>query len=207
MLLAATFQTDNDLIATWQAANSAAWCHRLTATITHHACEENQYRSTHKYGDLRCQGCGGLGNQTAGPTLVVVCDADKGADEPSVLDNGADQDAGFVALDEIIDGLNEELLPSDNFDDVEIDLEDDELLALFPELAKDPWPVFPRFSEYQTEAPRRAVYRGRCKKCGGYMENTRERHDDNVFRCLGCGWRTSPDYERNRAIYAAGGVI
>lgn len=217
MLLAHASHTADEQIAAWYAENVAIWCHRLDATINHTTCKENQQRSTHKYGDLRCQGCGGLSNQTKQQSmrpaleLAMVWDADKSIttepDTPSGSAATANPIDGFSALDEIIDRLYGNPEPGDDFEDVELDLDDDELLALFPELAENPWPVVPRFSEYQTEAPRRAVYRGRCIKCRGWMEDTRERHDDNVFRCLGCGWRTSPDYERNRAIYAAGGVI
>jgi len=46
------------------------------------------------------------------------------------------------------------------------------------------------------------VFMGRCRRCGGWMQNTIERHggerDDNVYRCIACGWRTSPEYEANR---------
>ena len=55
-----------------------------------------------------------------------------------------------------------------------------------------------------TAKPRRfAVYQGRCTRCGGYVENTREqgidrRWDDDAHRCLACGWRTSPAYAWNR---------
>ena len=91
--------------------------------------------------------------------------------------------------------------------DCDVDLDDEALLALFPELDEDPWPDYSRVREYQEEAPRQAVYRGRCVKCGGCMDNTRELQDDNVFRCLACSWRTSPEYERNRKIHAAGGYI
>ncbi len=207
MQLAADSQTAYDLIAAWLAGNGAAWCHRMEATISHATCEENQRRSTHKCGDLRCHGCGGLDNQVEPyperPALAVVWDDDKEPDEPPV----AEASAGICAPDPR-GGLNEDPFPADVFDDVELDIdEDEELLKLFPELAEDPWPDYLRASEYQTEAPRRAVYRGRCKRCGGYVEDTRERQDDNVFRCLACGWRTSPENERNRDIHAAGGRI
>lgn len=173
-----------------QIANGSAWCQRLAATLSVAACMQNQ---EHTRLDCRCTGCGGLNNQTPPP---------QAAPDLSLNDKAINS---LSALDEIIDGLYEDPAPGDDFDDVELDLDDEMLLALFPELADDPSPDFPRFSEYQTEAPRRAVYRGRCIKCWGYMENTRERQDDNVFRCLACGWRTSPDYEHNRAIHRAGG--
>ncbi len=55
-----------------------------------------------------------------------------------------------------------------------------------------------------------AVYQGRCIRCGGYMDNTREegtdeKWDDDVYRCLACGWRTSPAYAWNRENPAVAG--
>lgn len=197
--------------AAWQAANEAAYCQRMCATITPATCLTNMYKSNGKDADCRCHGCGGLDNQPQPVRPLYVLDCEENStpvpETPSGSASTAAESDAFTALDEVIDGLYENPLPGDDFDDVEIDLVDDELLALFPELAKDPWPEYPRFSEYQTEAPRHAVYRGRCIKCGGYVDNIRERQDDNVFRCLACGWRTSPEYERNRAIHSAGGEI
>ncbi|MBI2354260.1 MAG: hypothetical protein HYV06_04380 [Deltaproteobacteria bacterium] len=202
---AATSQTADDLLAAWQAEHVVIWCHRLSATISHAVCEDNQRLSA---GDLRCHGCSGLDNQAEArpvrPALAIVWDA--GKDPAEATDNRIE---GLDTLDEVIDGLYEKPSPGDDFDDVELDLDDEELLKLFPELAggdEDIEPDYPRFTEYQTTAPRRAVYRGRCKRCGGYMEDTREHQDDNVFRCLACGWRTGPEYVRNRAIHASGGM-
>jgi len=52
------------------------------------------------------------------------------------------------------------------------------------------------------------VYIGRCIRCDGYMTNALERYDgikdDAVYRCLCCGWRTSPGYAENRAIHHKG---
>lgn len=210
MTLAIAHNPQLDPFIAWQAANGAAWCGRMAATITAAHCDQNRHKA---YVDCRCNGCSGLDKQTPllppkPPALALILDADRtAARKPqTVLDiSGTDDPAdGLGDQDKIIDDFHENPASGDDFDDVEVDLEDEMLLALFPELAEDPWPEEPRFSEYQTEAPRRAVYHGRCQKCGGWVEDTRERHDDNVFHCLSCGWRTSPEYQRNRAIQAAG---
>lgn len=215
MTLATAHTEPLDPYAAWQAASGAAYCERMRAIITHAACEENKCRSAETNGDLRCRFCGGLDNQTPPlkqepPALVLVWDVDKTTKpEPeSALDDSGvgDRIDGLAALDEIIDGLYEDPVPGDDFDDLELDLDDETLLRLFPELARDEdddtSPGFQRFTEYQEAVPRYAVYHGRCKKCrGGYMDNVREWHDDNCFRCLACGWRTGLEYESNRAMH------
>lgn len=176
-----------DPYALWQASNGAARCDRMAAVITAADCERNR---TQIDADCRCSGCGGLDNQqmfdAATPPSTTIDDA---------------QEFAFVDQDP------EENDPCEDLVDFDVDFDDEALLALFPELDEDPWPEYSRVREYQEEAPRRAVYRGRCVKCGGYMENTREHQDDNVFHCLACSWRTSPEYERNRKIHAAWGMI
>ena len=202
-----------DPFAAWQSANDTEWCERLSATITHVTCKENQLISV---GDLRCRGCGGLDNQEQlkqnRPALALVWDADQMLDKPPVTDAASVQDAGLAVLDSLLDDLYSNPLDGDDFDDVELDLDDETLLKLFPELSNDEdereiEQNYANFTAYQESVPRYPVYKGRCRQCGGYMDNTRERHDDNVFRCLACGWRTSPEYERNRTIHAAGGVM
>lgn len=203
MQLAAASHSDNPFAA-WQIENAAARCNRMAAIITAADCERNRNQI---YVDCRCNGCGGLDNQTAPPSLALVWDADKiTTTETDTPSGSAATDDWLTVLDEIIDGLYEDPEPGDDFEDVEVDLDDEELLKLFPELAEDPWPAYPRFNEYQKEAPRRAAYRGRCTRCRGYMDNAREHQDDNVFRCVACGWRTSPEYEHNRSIHAVGGL-
>jgi len=194
-----TVQTNDDLIAAWRLANDVAWCRRLSASITQAACEmnRNMAKANGAFDDCRCKTCGGLENQ-----------ADRLPDRPMFDELPADDHIeGLAALDELIDGLYEEPAPGDDFDDVELDLDEDELLALFPELAGKEEPEQRPFNEHRTAAPRRAVYRRKCIRCEGYMDNIREGHDDTVFRCLNCGWRDSDKYARNRAIHAAGGVI
>lgn len=201
-------QIDNNVIAAWQTANGAAWCRRLAATITHTVCVENQRRSTHKYGDLRCQGCGGLDNQAEmlqpkHPALALVWDADMEPDGPPMA-NGSEDVADTYMADrcgcnfdnEEIDDLLAEMFPFDDLDDEGGEEKQKGNLEAPPE---------PR-------GRRVPVYVGRCARCGGgYMSNDLEMQfdvrDECVYRCHSCGWRTSPQYENNRALFAAGGVI
>jgi hypothetical protein len=198
----------------WQAQNGAAFCNRMSATITAITCENNRKKTGI---DCRCNGCAGLHDQEQPlpkQSAIGWYFDEKPETEPATPPGSASsatkKDA-LAALDEIIDDLYASPLPGDDFDDVELDLDDEQLLALFPELAQsekeDSEINFPRFIEYQTAMPRYAVYKGRCKKCGGYVENVRERQDDNVYRCLSCGWRTGLEYENNREHYSKGGVI
>ncbi len=209
MPLAFAYNPPLDPYAAWKAANGATYCNRMSATITQQQCEHNQRNRSN---DNRCRGCAGLFNQDKSKqirrNLSLLRSVDKiiataEANEPKSHPSNEPID-GLTTLDNIIDGLYTNPLPGDDFDDVVINLDDEQLLALFPELARDEdddtLPGFQRFTEYQTTMPRYAVYRDRCKKCGGYVENCREWNDDNVFRCLACGWRTGPEYESNRAM-------
>lgn len=206
-----------DLYAAWQAVNGAVYCERLQATITPAMCEENQKKSTAKWGDLRCHACGGLHNQTRPiEQKRLLLDLAWNLDEPaeavpkSALDCTGPDDpiSDFAALDQVIEEMYQDPAPADDFEDLEVDLDDEQLLALFPELA-EPDEITQetelRYKEYQAKAPRRAVYHGRCQRCGGWMDNIREHQDDNVFRCFLCGWRTGPEYKQNREIYGMGG--
>lgn len=189
-----------DLYTVWLETNGAKRCHRLNATITPATCLTNLYKSERKSSDLRCAGCGGLDNQPdpgrsfLPPVIVEVPKLDESLND------------GLAVLEKIIDQHFENPAAADDFNDLELELDDDALLALFPELYKGDCDeeYFPAFREYQAPMPHYAVYKGRCKKCGGYVDNIREEHDDNVFRCLACGWRTSPEYELNRLLIAAG---
>ena len=182
----------------WLAANGAAWCHRHNATITPAACLANMCISEGKGSTSRCSGCNGLDNQPE-PDRAFLPPVMAG--DPEAAESLND---GFAALDEIINQHFENPAASDDFDDVEVDLDDAALLALFPELYEGDDTYFPAFKEYQTPAPRYAVYKGRCKRCGGFVENVREWHDDNVFHCLNCGWRVGVQYEENRLLRATG---
>ena len=152
MPLATFSQTNDALIATWQAMNGAKLCSRLCATITHATCEENQHHREHN-----CMGCGGLENQTPRPALVMIWDADKETDEP------AEANFGFDA----IDADDEEPVSNESpFVDEDDDLDDEQLLSLFPELARNDAPGFPRFSEHQEAVRPYPSYEGSCERCG-----------------------------------------
>lgn len=180
---------------------------RLAATITHATCEENQRQSTHKYGDLRCQGCGGLDNQRLAPlsgrersVLRLICNA-----EPEPEPEAAQTDAKAEAVVNAPERTTGAVLDDDTIDDFLADMfpEDDE---------EDEASTEQRFVELADPPERRcrrvAVYVGRCRRCGGYMTNDLERHDgikdDDIYRCFTCGWRTSPGYENNRVLFARG---
>lgn len=209
MSLALACTIENDPYHAWQAANGAAHCQRMAATISLIQCFKNQDYSRSNGGDCRCNGCGGLYDQTPPVKLFLVWNAadktEPEVDAPSGSGSTPAEKDVFADLDAIINELYEEPETDDDFIDVELDLDDEQLLALFPELAlseeEDNEINYPRFTEYQTAMPRYAVYKGHCRKCGGYVDNCRERDDDNVFHCLSCGWRTGPEYELNRIVY------
>lgn len=189
----------SDCYAEWQAANGAAWCQRLSATITPVTCEEQQQQSGGKYGDFRCQGCKGLHDQPEPqpecPVLTFVQRPEELA-RPDASNEGAGigeddrHDSQCQMDDEELDDFLAEMFPDDGTDDDEVEER---------AYIEDP---------PETIGRRAMVYMGRCRRCGGYMTNDLERHDgikdDDVYRCFTCGWRTSPGYERNRAIHAQG---
>lgn len=193
----------------WLAENSA-YCHRLSARITLRACLENQQLSTGLSADLRCFGCNGLYDQSS-PTSPRLCLVSapvsietETAQEPEAL---AEVDLSGLALNispessarilEQNPALVRELLALESEDDEQEPavIEEDGIEEVRPTALQD--------RRHSREYPRRvAVYQGRCIRCGGYVMNDLERHDgirdDEVYRCLSCGWRTSPAYEYNR---------
>jgi hypothetical protein len=216
----------------WLAVHTG-YCKRHRSRLTVTECEKQQQYSQTKAGDFRCAGCSGLNHQpevidefgeygisrpqlklvrpleivesTFSPDnaedekeelsarIAEVSESEQDTDCQNVLQDGAGiRDltvlTGLLGEDDELakelKSLFEEL---DELDAVEIEL---------PELLE---PV------HQTPVkPRRyAVYKGKCKRCGGYMDNTREylsneSWDEDVYRCLACGWRTSPAYAWNR---------
>lgn len=137
----------------------------------------------------RCRGCGGLENQSM-PLLrpeVVTASAPIPSKQAALKDLVlADISAGHPLGDEI---------------GADRPHPDQELLSL----------LFSLFDEEEArERPQRitrrkggvAVYVGRCIRCDGYMSNAIEKqfseHDEEVYRCHNCGWRTSPVYAFNR---------
>lgn len=201
-------QPDPDPYAAWLAANAAAYCQRMRATITHTACAENKRRSGQTYGDNRCRFCGGLDDQ-AGPVLghqpekkpdtCFTKDVDGSpvadlADEALVKGVDVEPPARIGAA--VMDGVEMEKLLSELFGEDENTEDEPETRRVI--YLEDP-------PEKRSSIP---VYTGRCAKCGGYMVNALERHDgiidDDVYRCFSCGWRTSKAYEINRALAAKG---
>lgn len=181
--------------AAWLAANTAL-CLRMNARITVAGCSDNQHQS--KF-DNRCTGCRGLFDQAepvaATPLPFALLDEVEES-QPALKESDAwtfSDDQGRPELDE--DEL-EELLAEYFHDE---DNEHEEMRE--PVRLDDPSDIRPR---------RVPVYIGRCARCHGYMMNALERYDgikdDDVYRCCGCGWRTSPGYEINRAIHAKGGL-
>jgi hypothetical protein len=190
----------DETAATWLAANGAVQCHRLNATITTDACLTNMYVSERKSTDLRCAGCGGLDNQPGPersflPPVVVektaietpemdaipMAISETEVEEELALEDFEDNESGFV-LAITVQGIR-----SDSFDKKLLAM----LEATFEE--EKPRPVRNR---------RFAVFMGRCPRCGGYMANSPEPEDFNVYRCFGCGWRSSPEYQQNRLLCA-----
>jgi hypothetical protein len=201
MTLAIAYNPPLDLFAAWQASNGAVRCNRMGATITAVDCERNRNQT---YVDCRCSGCGGLDNQAAPlqqspPSLALVWDAGKEADGSPEADDGdvtkintADQRVCSFD-DEEIENLLAEMFPVDDMDEDEGEE--------YPERTyiEDP---------PEAKGRRVLVYTGCCTRCGGYMTNDREKQfdvrDEDVYRCFTCGWRTSPRYANNRALFARG---
>lgn len=183
-----------DLHRAWLTANGAAYCHRLLATITAAACEINRARNNAF--DCRCNGCGGLNNQpSAEPkhTHIYLLPLDDTEEPESTLpdDEADDLLHNWTALDDDeFDELLSEYFPDDCTD------QEEEREPVYLEEPTEP------------KGRRVLVYIGRCCRCGGYMINALERYDgikdDAVYRCLCCGWRTSPGYAENRAIHHKG---
>lgn len=156
-------------------------------------------------GDLRCQGCKGLydqpGPQLERPVLTFVHHADKAPNELANAD--ASKKGAEIGADDRCENrcqLDDEAL-------------DDFLAEMFPNDADEDEDELCRERSYIKDIPentgrRVAVFMGRCTRCGGYMTNDLERHDgikdDDVYRCFTCGWRTSPRYANNRALFARG---
>jgi len=194
-----------DPFTAWQAENAAARCNRMAAIITIADCERNRNQT---YIDCRCSGCGGFDNQAEPqperPELALVWDADKEPAASTVADDGGDvaeigvaDQRGCILDEEELDDVLAEMFPIDELDDA--DDEDNQERAYI----EDP---------PESKGRRVPVYMGCCARCGdGYMSNVLEAQfdirDDAVYRCHSCGWRTSVQYENNRALFAAGGVI
>lgn len=201
-------------IEQWLTENTT-YCIRHKARLSLVACETNR---KHSGEDLRCADCGGLFNQgtlttSSLPRLVRPENIDCLSQEALPVDGEDKEDQA--------DELSAEAGPDDPgedlscLDDLEVDLSDEQLEALYPgftdemnELCKgkasesDAVPCGDRRGSRKGQARKVTVFMGRCRRCGGYMLNAPEKQfelrDDSVYRCFTCGWRTSPGYEFNR---------
>lgn len=213
----------------WLAAN-AVYCQRHRCLLTVAECAGQRVNSQGEHSDLRCQGCGGLHDQPdaideKGEYGKATQRHLKLVTSPASVDATAEPDPFTVALLSIlntkVEGLDVEFGPikeEPEYADAWIDEDDldDEVMRLFPELQElyAECGSTPITAENENRGERigvkstnchgkYAVYMGRCERCGGYMDNAREREfyekwDDDVHRCLACGWRTSPAYAWNR---------
>jgi len=182
MSLAITHTEQIDSYTSWQMENCAERCHRLEAVITPDQCELNKLSMFGRI-NWECKNCGGLHNQNIKPRHVAsylspLCDEKKVEQVPDpatvAVTSGGDYVEGLDALNEIIDGLYDDPEPDDDFDDIELDLDVEDLLALSPELSNHDaakGPELPRRVDYQEAVRPRAVYQGKCKRCrNGYGE-------------------------------------
>lgn len=99
-------------------------------------------------------------------------------------------------------------------DDLDIELADESIEDLCPGLSQGINSLLmeesatlqeenrPNLRECRQSRKKVAVFMGRCHRCDGYMLNDRERQfsitDEEVYRCVSCGWRTSPVYAFNQ---------
>jgi hypothetical protein len=213
----------------WLALNTA-FCQRHRCRLTVADCDSQRLSSQGESGDLRCQSCGGLDDQPE--AIDEIGEYGKTTQRhlklvtPPVSVDAAAQIDPFAVM--LLSILNEkDYVVEAEFEPVEEELDyaaayideddlDDEVMQLFPELRGfieecNSTPIAAE-NESRRERPgsksnhcrdKYAVYMGRCERCGGYMDNTREtqfaeKWDDDVHRCLACGWRTSPAYAWNR---------
>lgn len=187
---------------TWLAVHGAAWCHRLSATITVATCEANRTASAARNSDCRCDGCGGLENQPLPgnsflppvvteeqPVEVIGIPVPANRDIPEEPTN-QDRDVASAGAVITLNSFHHELMSM-----LEDEIEEPEFDERKPEPVQRKQRLVP-------------VFKGRCRNCNGYMVATQERgegiSDDAVYRCFNCGWRTSPEYQQNRMLAAAG---
>jgi hypothetical protein len=194
-----------DLHEAWLETHGAAWCHRLTATITAATCTVNRSRLKSYSTDCRCAGCNGLDDQPgAGLSfLPLVLVEDPEVDEcPAGIQEEPEEECDLSDVEE--DDLDEDDL------DVCIDkggLSDFNrkmlgILQSEPERSE----LEPLTVPGKKGGRLHAVFVGRCPRCRGFMipspEYQGDQRDTGVYRCQACGWRTSPIYEQNRMLFA-----
>lgn len=175
------------LIEQWLEEHSQI-CRRLHVRLAPRACQAAASADPD-----RCAGCGGLHDQS-GPVLKLVQETAPGL--PLAASIPVSEDVGTFSAEEDFPEDQEEfaLRPLD----IPLGLKG-ELLSIFAEWDEELLP------ERKAKKSRRggvAVFLGRCRRCGGYMLNAIEKQmgtrDEEVYRCVCCGWRTSPIYEFNR---------
>lgn len=179
----------------WLGEN-ARYCNRYHARFTPATCAKTR----EKFGKERCAGCNGLEDQQRElerKEPVVI------QDEPEPAECMTRALAG--ALQEILDGDDEELFTDADPEELDETVEDElngfhhELLALLDDDLEEPVPE--RMPD-KKGTRRFAVFMGRCPRCKGYILPAPERYDDirdnEVMRCFNCGYRTSPGYQWNR---------
>lgn len=164
--------------------HNTAYCLRMQAFMSVDGCLENQQQSQR---DLRCSGCNDLFNQPAPGQAKEICQEAIKQSEDEFQTNG--------------ENLTDEEFPADCSD---LPLPED-----FEEVVRD-WDFqdlndkpYENITLPREEPPEPILnFRGRCPVCQGYMQPVLETGDHNVFRCINCSWRTSPEYQRNRMYHA-----
>ena len=165
----------------WLSEN-AMYCNRQGLRVTPAHCEE--YRKIHA--ESRCRGCGGLEERRR----------DLEYKEPVVFFSDPEPEAVMTtALAEALQEILDCDMVAGNQAGSEMSAFQRELLSL---LEDDPEELIVERRPKSKVSRRYARFMGRCPKCRGYMVNSPERHDDDVYRCFTCGHRTSPEYQWNR---------
>lgn len=173
-----------------------SYCTRLQSWISHKSCDANRERSSSRSGDCRCFGCGGLDNQAQSPVPL-------NSTLSEILEEVLTEDTKTRTT-----AYHESALTDHDPDEIHA-----QLMQLFPDLSVlEPSETTDDAADQERQGRRTkrgytrrkyAVYKGRCRRCGGYMTNDIEWHDgtkdDEIYRCFTCGWRTSPEYTWNRA--------
>ena len=193
------------------------YCLRYRARLTADTCQKNSKASATLGGDLRCFGCFGLQDQPElSPKKPVF----------TVIQGGAGNEVNWslepqpppadtwnqIELWEEPEPEKPKAQEPDRVSPVITDSLTYELLA-----SLNAWVEDEDEKPEKNEAPRRRValpdipdqarrvkvYTGHCERCKGFMmytakETGNDGIDDEVYRCIGCGWRVSPVYQENR---------
>jgi len=171
---------DDDATGDWLAQRTKL-CNRYQVFLTQDACDRNRSNAENVH-LLKCANCRGLDDQCQKSKPSESSEPHQQSSQPEVLD------------------------PSLVYPDVDEEELDDLLSELFPAVSEEQDDEQLKRALRRMRKPRQrkiAVYRGRCRKCGGYMAGDLEGQfadrDEEAHRCINCGWRTSPQYEWNRS--------